>query len=367
MSATVESTRRSRDAGPHGRSEPPCVSVVMCTNNRGEWLAAAIRSVLAQDPATPPFELLVVDNNSTDGTRETVERLASADDRLECLFEAQQGLSFARNAGIRRARAPIVAFTDDDVRVDAGWIRAIIRAFEEHGEADVVGGRVLPLWPSGPPEWLTREHWAPLALADHGEQSFTIDLERTICLVGANVACRRSVFDAIGLFETTLQRVKHGIGSLEDHEFLLRVLRTGRTGLYDPRIVVHAEIQPDRLERTYHRRWHTGHGHFHALLRSEQIENARARLLGVPIHLYRQAAGDAVAWMAARLSGGSSRAFHHELRLRFFGGFFRTRTQEFLRWRRRERSPMPWTLHPAVIPGESIVPHSDAGTGQGRG
>ena len=62
------------------------------------------------------------------------------------------------------------------------------------------------------------------------------------------------------------------LGSVEDHELLLRVLRSGRTVVYDPRITVHAEVQPNRLERAYHRRWHSGHGHFHALLRSEQME-----------------------------------------------------------------------------------------------
>jgi glycosyltransferase involved in cell wall biosynthesis len=292
---------------------------------------------LAQRVPAPAFELIVVDNNSTDGTREIVERFARQDGRVRYLFEPQQGLSYARNAGIREALAPVIAFLDDDVRAEPDWVAAIVRAFREHPEADVVGGRVLPIWPAAPPRWLTRDHWPPLALVDHGEVPVVVTLEHPICLVGAG-ACRRPVFDVVGLFATGLQRVKDGIGSLEDHEFLLRVLRTGRKGLYDPRIMVHASVQPNRLERAYHRRWHTGHGHFHALLRSEHMEQTSVgTLFGVPAHVYRQALVDLVGWVHAKMIGEPSRAFHHEVGLRFFHGFFRTRRREFLEKPRHER------------------------------
>jgi glucosyl-dolichyl phosphate glucuronosyltransferase len=311
----------------------------MSTYNRGALLEDALRSVLAQDPAsTPPFEFLVVDNNSTDQTRETIARFAAADSRVQYVFEPQQGVSFGRNAGIRRARAALIAFTDDDVRVEKDWVAAILRAFAEHPDADVVGGRVLPVWPAAPPAWLTRDHWAPLALADYGDAPVAVTTTNPICLVGANIAFRRDVFDSVGVFAADFQRVKDGIGSLEDHEFLLRVLRSGRTGIYDPRLMVRAEVQSNRLECAYHRRWHTGHGHFHALMRSEEMERTHVgTLFGVPGHLYRQVLGDLVGWVRAKAAGDPARAFHHEFRLRFFRGFFRTRRREFLGKPRQER------------------------------
>ena len=169
--------------------------------------------------------------------------------------------------------------------------------------------------------------------------------------MGANLSFRRAVFDVVGLFATGLQRVKDGIGSLEDHEFLLRLLRVGGTGLYDPRIIVHAEVQPSRLEHAYHRRWHTGHGHFHALLRSEQMEQTGVgTLFGVPAHLYRQALGDLGGWMRARALGDRAQAFHHEVRLRFFRGFFRTRRQEFLEKPRHTRREELWRLLRLPVP-----------------
>jgi glycosyltransferase involved in cell wall biosynthesis len=237
----------------------------------------AVRSVLAQHVAsTPPFELLVVDNNSTDNTPEVVDRFAHVDGRVRYIFEPRQGSSYGRNAGIREARAPLIAFTDDDVRAQPDWVEAIVRAFREHPEADVVGGRVLPIWPAAPPPWLTRDHWMPLALVDYGEAPAAITTDHPLCLVGANLSFRRPVFDVVGDFAPDFQLGEHGIlGSVEDHEIQMRVLGTGRTVLYDPRITVRAKIQSNRLDRAYHRRWHTGHGYFYALLRSAEMERTR--------------------------------------------------------------------------------------------
>lgn len=348
----------------------PQLSVVMSTFNRGELLDDAVRSVLDQDEAsTPPFELIVVDNNSTDRTPDIVGRFTAVDGRVRYVFEPQQGLSHARNTGVRHARAPLIAFTDDDVRVAPDWVAAIVRAFREHPGSDVVGGRVLPLWPSPPPVWLTREHWAPLALMDHGDAAVEVSADRPICLVGANLAFRREAFELVGFFATDMQRVRDGIGSLEDHEFQLRLLRIGRKGVYDPRIAVHAEIQANRLERAYHRRWHRGHGHFHALLRSEHMEQtSTGTLFGVPAHLYRQALTDVAGWVRATASRDPARAFRHELRLRFFHGFFRTRRREFFarpgHERRAELRKLVRVGWPRPV---RVAEAGDTGVGRGRG
>jgi glycosyltransferase involved in cell wall biosynthesis len=311
-------------------SDAPVVSVVMSTYNRADLLPGAIDGVLAQDAGTPPFELLVVDNNSTDGTRGVIEAAARRDRRVRYVFEPRQGLSHARNAGIAAARAALITFTDDDVRAERGWVAAIARACADHPDASMVGGRVLPDWPAPPPAWLTPSHWAPLALLDYGDAPVRVDASRPICLVGANLTIRREVFDAIGPFDAELQRVRDGIGSLEDHGFLLRAFEAGLHGVYDPRIVIHAAVQPNRLTREYHRRWHRGHGHFYALLRAPHVERSRAgTLFGVPLHLYRQAVADACGWAAAAVGRRPDDAFRRELALRFFAGFSASRRRQF--------------------------------------
>lgn len=128
---------------------------MIATHNRSVRLATALRCVLAQTAREPTFEIIVVDNNSSDGTRELVEVVAHIDAWGRYLFEPRQGVSHARNAGIAEARAPIVAFTDDDVCVSPEWTTAIGQAFQHNPWADFVGGRVLPSWPRAVPSWLT--------------------------------------------------------------------------------------------------------------------------------------------------------------------------------------------------------------------
>jgi glycosyltransferase involved in cell wall biosynthesis len=310
--------------------------VVVSTYNRADMLRGALASVLAQRPGSPPFEVLVVDNNSTDGTARVIEAARAGDDRVRPLFEARQGLSHARNAGIAAARGRIITFTDDDVRAKPTWIEAIVRAFDEAADVAFVGGKVLPDWPCVPPAWLTRDHWGPLALADYGDRPIRVSPDHPICLVGANLSVRREVFDRVGLFDAGLQRVRDGIGSCEDHDFQLRCLRGGVQGLYDPRIVIHADVQPNRLERDYHRRWHTGHGHFQAVMRDESLERSRlGTICGVPAHLYRQGARELAGWMVGVVRRQPERAFAHELRWRFVLGFWR------MRRRQRRQGGMP--------------------------
>lgn len=307
------------------------VSVVISTYNRSTPLRRAITALLSQT-GDVAYEILVVDNNSSDGTRDAVESLASGNQSvLRYLFEGRQGLSYARNCGIANARAPLVAFTDDDVQAANDWVQQIKTTFDAHPEIDFLGGKVLPRWPGTPPAWVGQGHWPPLALVDYGEQSFVVDAGRQLCLIGANFAFRRVVFEQLGAFKADFQRVKDGIGSLEDHEMLLRLWHAGRKGLYVPSLQVIAEIEPERLDKRYHRRWHTGHGRFTALLRLEQIERSRLRLFGVPGHLFRQAFADAVGWAVCELGNHPGRAFQHETRLRFFHGFVKQRCRDFFR------------------------------------
>lgn len=299
------------------------LTVAICTYNRAAGLRAALRALTAQrDPATP-FEIVVVDNNSTDETCSIVQSFGEA---VRYIFEGRQGLSYARNAAIEAAAGEIVAFTDDDVEVAPGWTATLIHAFASHPEVDCIGGRVLPRWPAAPPPWLTRAHWAPLALQDHGETPLVFDASRPVCLVGANVAFRRSVFARVGLFSPTVQRVRDGVGSTEDHELLLRLYAAGGRALYFPDLLVTAEIPAHRLTRGYHRRWHRGHGRFHAVMRTPEMERTgRGRLLGIPAHLFRTAAADAAAWCKLKMRGEAAEAFARETRLWFFSGFLRER------------------------------------------
>jgi glucosyl-dolichyl phosphate glucuronosyltransferase len=309
------------------------VSVNVCTYNRCGLLKRSLESLLGQETDGVRYEVIVVDNNSTDGTRSLVESFVRRGHKnLRYLFESRQGLSYARNTGIAAARSPVVAFTDDDVRVAPDWVAVIKRALDGHPEVDCVGGRVVPEWRSTPPGWLTREHWAPLAIVDYGERPFLVDSNRQLCLLTANMAVRKSVLEQIGQFQPALQRVQDSVGSMEDHDLLIRLWKINRQGMYLPELVVTSEVSTDRLRKRYHRRWHRGHGRFHAMARLEEVERSTTgRLFDVAAHMYRQAALDAVGWLANQARGRRDRAFTNETALWFFTGFFRQRYSDFRR------------------------------------
>lgn len=306
------------------QNELPDLSVVICTYNRPELLRLALTSLLRQAPANITYEVVVVDNNSTPETRAVVDEIAQSDSRVRYVRETRQGNAYARNTGVAEARAPIVAFLDDDVTVRDHWIEIIPRTFKETN-ADFIGGKVLPRWEQPPPSWLGAAHWAPIAALDYGDVPVSLTADNPLCLLTANIAFKKELFAQHGEFSAAVQRTGDSIGSLEDAEFLMRLMRAGVAGLYVPEMIVDAFVGSDRMTKQYHRRWHTGHGHFYAVMNDVEWERSSYRLLGVPGHLYRETARNGFVWFTRVLTGKTDAAFVNECRLRFFRGFLRQR------------------------------------------
>ena len=310
-------------------SKPLDMSVVISTYNRARSLPRALESLMDQEMDSGRYEIIVVDNNSTDDTRRVIERFMGKRPRVTYLFEPRQGVSYGRNTGIAAATAPIIGFTDDDVRVSRSWASTILTVLAEHPEAACVGGRVLPRWPGPRPAWLVRENWAPLALVDYGDEPLFVNLKRRLCLITANAAYRREVFDRIGGFALHVQAIGREVAT-EDHELLLRLWHAGGQGLYWPALTATADVEPERMQRRYHRRWHRRHGHYSAIMHEPEMEQTRrGRLLGVPAHRYRAALTALGGWVRqiARLDGTA--AFSRELELWACYGFLTTRWAEY--------------------------------------
>src|SRR5215216_2566932 len=119
------------------------ISVIISTYNRCDMLSSAIEKLLAQERERVAYEIIIVDNNSTDRTREVVESfIARGHSNLRYVFEPRQGISYGRNTGIANSKSGIIAFTDDDVQVSGNWIASIKQAFDKHPEVDFAGGRI---------------------------------------------------------------------------------------------------------------------------------------------------------------------------------------------------------------------------------
>jgi glycosyltransferase involved in cell wall biosynthesis len=315
------------------------ISVVLSTYNRADVLAGALECFARQQAPSVEFEVIIVDNNSSDRTREIAEAFAARDPRFRCLFESRQGLSYARNAGIRAARADAVAFTDDDVQVAPDWIAQIHRALLEYPEADYLGGRVLPVWPSAMPDW-SHAKMSPFALQDLGDRPLRLSSEDPRCLIGACLVVRSRALAKAGLFSTETQRVEDGVGSTEDADWEMQVWSYGGHGVYAPDIVVYSPLSPERLTKAYHRRWHIGHGKFHA--RSRRLEPENSRLcLDVPAFVYRQALLNAFECAVSTLRGNRIQAFERENSLLFCLGFMTERWKTHLLRDQPSRRPAP--------------------------
>jgi glycosyltransferase involved in cell wall biosynthesis len=295
------------------------ISVIIPTFNRSSMLASAVESVLGQLSCGVEYELLVVDNNSTDDTPEVVEKFIKAGASVRYQFEAKQGVSNARNCGIANTTSDIIAFLDDDVVAQTDWIRRIKECFDLHPEVLLVGGKVLPRWKSSPPSWLTREHWSPLALVDYGEEPFFVDWNRQFCLVTANLGIRRRAFERYGTF------LPH-LGRCEDHEFESRLFSGGDKGLYDPQMVAIAEVQKERLRKSYHRAWWSGRGSTLAQFRAyenaplsgvpDPSERNDVKILGVTLEVYKELFRNLLGWVFAFLRRQESKALHFEFHVR---------------------------------------------------
>jgi glucosyl-dolichyl phosphate glucuronosyltransferase len=329
-----------------GRSGAPFdmdVSVVIASANRAIQLADTLAS-LARVRTTGATELLVVDNNSTDDTRNVVAA-AAADYPfpVRYIFEAEQGKYAAMNTGVREARGIVIAATDDDARFEADWLERAVGGLAEHG-CDFVGGRVVPIWSAAKPGWLSETssiHSKVIALLDHGAD--VREFGRGISWpLGVNVVYRRSVFDRVGYFDNRLGRKAGTLRNQSQREWHLRARAAGVRGFYLPDMIVHHVVTPERLHKQYFRRWLYWHGISRALLylqgsfdmEEPELEDppyaGEREIGGVPVHLIRKAARSARSWAWRSMRGDAVTAFEHELWLCFFAGVVRQR------WKDRE-------------------------------
>jgi glycosyltransferase involved in cell wall biosynthesis len=318
-------------------------SIVIATYNRAADLRETLRSLAGQRP-DGAWEVIVVDNNSPDDTRQVVEEAArSFPVELRYLFESQQGRSPALNAGIRAARGSIVATTDDDVRVPADWLTRAAEGLDRLG-CEYVGGRVLPIWGAPKPAWIPNrggKQWAVIALLDYGP--LAIEFGSRVPL-GVNMAFRREAFDRAGLFDPHTGRKAGTLLGQEVREWCIRARKAGVRGFYVPDLVLEHIIPADRLNKAYFRRWFYWRGISRALLYQRaglDMEAPEQTTLdfstvphvgGVPRYLYRKALGSLSGWVRATLAGDTVAAFEHEVWLCFFAGIVRQRWKDSRAW-----------------------------------
>jgi glucosyl-dolichyl phosphate glucuronosyltransferase len=257
----------------------PVISLCVCTYNRADSLARTLESLCAAQKPEEPWELIIVDNNSKDHTRLVVNNFTGRLP-LRYVFEGVQGLSAARNRGVKEFRGSALLFADDDVRVDAGWLTAFEKAICAFPEAGYFGGRVIPEWNGCKPRWL-REPCLPsidgvLVWFDHGPAT-RLFLEDEPTPFGASFGLRRSVLECIGKFRLDLGCNGTSIGRSEETDFLLRAKAAGAKGAYVGEALSWHFTDPQRLTLRSLYRYGVAGGKSYKRMSDTQYNGSRLR------------------------------------------------------------------------------------------
>jgi cellulose synthase/poly-beta-1,6-N-acetylglucosamine synthase-like glycosyltransferase len=292
----------------------PDISVVVCTQNRAAMLGGALASLY--DLATDGFsyEVVVIDNGSTDGTARVIETAeGESKNPLRGVHEAEKGIVPARNRGIREARGAWIAFFDDDQRADRMWLCELFRGAAAK-QCLVAGGSVHLTFPGGCERQLAPAVRMLLGEARFGDEAQPYGGRLTPGC--GNLMVARSVFDAVGVFERTVD------GRGEDTDLFSRIERAGIESWYFPAAVVQHITPPERLAPAYLLKLARGVGAGVAARQVSQVRPARFWMLWLAKGI-RLGAVQVPQWVLARLVGDMEAALGLRCLVEINGSFLR--------------------------------------------
>lgn len=224
------------------------LDVIVRTHNREAMLGDAVASFFAADHAGVDARLLVVDNASSDATPQVLADLAARHgDRMVALHEPRPGGQHALNCGIAASTAPVIAFFDDDERIDPAWLQVIAREFADPA-TDYIAGPVRPLSDAPLPAWLPQGFGGVLGIIDSGAERRRFGPGFSAMLTQGNCALRRRVFEAVGPYPDALP-------TAEDRWLNQWLVEQGKQGFYCPDFAVGHVMQLERITPDYFRRW----------------------------------------------------------------------------------------------------------------
>ena len=227
-------------------------SVIICTYNRDKFLYDAMCHVAKNDFPVSEYEIVLVNNNSTDHTESECQRFASnfPDVQFHYYVETKQGLSHARNRGIDESRGDMLIFLDDDSFVKPDYLSNLKRQMEAHPDAMAFGGKITPLFESGEePKWLCKWTYSWVSAIDKGNE--VVLFEGNSYPIGANMGFRRNCIEQCGNFNTELGRSKKNLMGGEEKDFFNRLKEKNLPIYYFPNIHVEHVIPPQRTTKDY--------------------------------------------------------------------------------------------------------------------
>ena len=228
------------------------LSLIIATYNRSASLIRALESVAQQNAPASEWECVVINNNSTDDTQERFAEFVAAhpDLNIRMVTELRQGLSFARNRGIRESEAEYIAIIDDDERISPDFITSYISLFDSTPDAVAAGGPIVAEYPSGRPRWMS--HFTEQMIANPLDLDIAVTIfPKSRVPAGGNMAFRREVFDRVGLFNPQLGRNGQSLVGGEENDLFARLRRAGELLYFVPNAAIYHHIPDSKLTDDY--------------------------------------------------------------------------------------------------------------------
>lgn len=288
-------------------------TVALCTHNHADRLRRTLADLGRIDTPEAAWELLIIDNASSDATAQLLAQHAWPTGwKVRLVREQELGLSNARNRAVREAHGQYVIFIDDDETPDRDWLRAFDRLVQSYAP-DAFGGRIRVMFEDRRPPWLTDD-----LLGFLGELNRSDDIVRltdpSTSFYGGNFGFRRSVCETIGAFDAHLGRKGADNTGGEEVDFYRRLLEANLSVWWTPEAVIHHRIQAVKLDRAYFRDLHYRQGRMEAI----RMRGKGSRI--PPRYLYGQLVRACLAvWQSFRI-GGLSRTVRREMNVSYFAG-----------------------------------------------
>lgn len=263
------------------------MTVAICCYNAAHFLQRLVTEVASLESPVP-FEILIVDNNSTDGTETLVKRLAqNCRVGMRYVLEPRQGIPHARNRAIEESRSSTyLAFIDADELPGKQWLKSAVKGLKEHA-AECVGGRIeVDLQER--PRWMSDSILLFLGKVDYGDKPFRI-VDRSTPVWSGNIAYRTSIFDSGMRFDTRYNRKGSGIGGGSDGILFREMLQRQLHIRYEPEMRIRHLIPAQKMKRSYFLKLHYLAGK-KAGRYEYQTDPRTATLGGTPRFLYPQLA-----------------------------------------------------------------------------
>ena len=237
------------------------LSIIICSYNRASYISDALTSLYCQSAGLKAFEVIIVDNNSTDNTKEVyaIWRQTNTNGQFTFISETQQGASFARNTGAAIAKGEWVCFMDDDAVATLNYVENILKHIQNKPDAVGFGGRIIPKYIPSEPKWMS--YYVSSLVGNFDYAPIPCAFENGKYPLESNMIVKKSVYDKIGGFNVNLPGV---VGTLriggEGKELFYKILALGHIIYYDPAICVHHVVEVKKLTSEYMYRVASGIG-----------------------------------------------------------------------------------------------------------